>query len=116
MPVKLLAQVSRNFATFRHPAARWPVTLPRRRTLLRLVPSLRDFRPASRREDRTSVMHTRARIGVGLALGLGLLAAPGPGARGEGPNLAEYFGFRPLEIYKLDPRISNLLIRDLDGD
>src|SRR5262249_47735215 len=32
------------------------------------------------------------------------------------PRLAEYFGFRPLEIYKLDARINNLLVRDLDGD
>jgi hypothetical protein len=32
------------------------------------------------------------------------------------PRLAEYFGFLPLEIYKLDARISNLLVRDLDGD
>ncbi len=31
-------------------------------------------------------------------------------------RLADYFGFRPLEIYKLDSRITNLLIRDLDGD
>ena len=32
------------------------------------------------------------------------------------PKLADYFGFLPLEIYKLDARISNLLVRDLDGD
>jgi hypothetical protein len=31
-------------------------------------------------------------------------------------DLADYFGFLPLEIYKLDYRISNLAIRDLDGD
>jgi hypothetical protein len=32
------------------------------------------------------------------------------------PRLAEYFGFLPLEIYKLDPRINNVSVRDLDGD
>ena len=32
------------------------------------------------------------------------------------PRLADYFGFQPLEVYKLDPRISNLLLKDLDGD
>src|SRR5262245_45172243 len=37
-------------------------------------------------------------------------------ARADEPRLAEYFGFKPLEIYKLDPRISGLLIKDLDGD
>jgi len=34
----------------------------------------------------------------------------------EEPKLADYFGFQPLEIYKLDSRIGNLLIKDLDGD
>ncbi|QEH33675.1 FG-GAP repeat protein [Aquisphaera giovannonii] len=34
----------------------------------------------------------------------------------EAPRLAEYFGFLPLEIYKLERRISNLTVRDLDGD
>ena len=32
------------------------------------------------------------------------------------PKLADYFGFLPLEIYKLDPRISNLMVKDLDDD
>ena len=32
------------------------------------------------------------------------------------PRLAEFYGFQPLEIYKLDPRIKGLLVRDLDGD
>ena len=35
---------------------------------------------------------------------------------GDDARLADYFGFLPLEVYKLDPRISGLLIRDLDGD
>ncbi|MEO6811009.1 MAG: VCBS repeat-containing protein, partial [Isosphaeraceae bacterium] len=44
------------------------------------------------------------------------LAVPGGQAAGDEPRLAEYFGFQPLEIYKLDNRISGLLVRDLDGD
>jgi hypothetical protein len=32
------------------------------------------------------------------------------------PKLADYFGFLPLELYKLETRISNLTLRDLDGD
>jgi hypothetical protein len=31
-------------------------------------------------------------------------------------KLADHFGFLPLEIYKLDYRISNLLVKELDGD
>jgi len=31
-------------------------------------------------------------------------------------RLGDYFGFLPLEIYKLDTRINNLLLEDLDGD
>jgi hypothetical protein len=31
-------------------------------------------------------------------------------------RLADYFGFQPLEIYKLEHRIGNLMLRDLDGD
>ncbi|MBX6311882.1 MAG: VCBS repeat-containing protein [Isosphaeraceae bacterium] len=45
-----------------------------------------------------------------------LMVTLGTSARAEEPRLAEYFGFLPLEIYKLDTRISNLLIDDLDGD
>ena len=40
----------------------------------------------------------------------------GPAARRDAPKLADYFGFQPLEIYKLERRIGNLMIRDLDGD
>ena len=32
------------------------------------------------------------------------------------PKLADYFGFLPLELYKLDTRIGNLQLADLDGD
>ena len=48
---------------------------------------------------------------VTLALGI-----PGPRAIADETRLADYFGFLPLEIYKLDPRINNLLLKDLDGD
>ena len=37
-------------------------------------------------------------------------------ALGDEPRLADYFGFLPLEVYKLDPRIGNLILKDLDGD
>jgi hypothetical protein len=49
-----------------------------------------------------------------MTLALVLLA--GTGAPADEPRLADYFGFLPLEIYKLDSRISNLLLEDLDGD
>jgi hypothetical protein len=42
-----------------------------------------------------------------------------PGARAQtsaSSRLADYFGFQPLELYKLDSRIANLTIHDLDGD
>src|SRR5262249_7556541 len=31
-------------------------------------------------------------------------------------KLADYFGFQPLELYKLEHRIGNLVLKDLDGD
>ena len=50
-------------------------------------------------------------------------AAAGPAAGEEAapkadakPKLADYFGFLPLELYKLDYRISNLTLADVDGD
>jgi hypothetical protein len=57
-------------------------------------------------------------MGAVLVLGGAVLAGPvGPSRAGaDEPRLAEYFGFLPLEIYKLDPRINNLLLKDLDGD
>ena len=54
----------------------------------------------------------------GAAL-LWTLAATSPGWAGnkdDEPRLADYFGFRPLEVYKLDARIGAVLTRDLDGD
>ena len=52
----------------------------------------------------------------GMAWALGMLALVAAGAWAEEPRLAEYFGFLPLEIYKLDARIGSVLVRDLDGD
>lgn len=38
-------------------------------------------------------------------------------SRGEDDtNLADYFGFLPVEIYKLDTRIQSLIVKDVDGD
>ncbi|RUL87219.1 FG-GAP repeat domain-containing protein [Tautonia sociabilis] len=68
--------------------------------------------------------HLSSRGAVGFYLALSSLALSSP-AGGAAPTLqepppevrlAEYYGFLPLEIYKLDDRISGLLIADLDGD
>jgi hypothetical protein len=47
-----------------------------------------------------------------------LFAAIRPAVSGDGPRqkLADYFGFLPIELYKLDSRISNLTLKDVDGD
>ena len=37
-------------------------------------------------------------------------------AQAPTPKLADYFGFLPLELYKLDNRIGNLHLEDMDGD
>ncbi|WP_165069021.1 FG-GAP repeat domain-containing protein [Paludisphaera rhizosphaerae] len=53
---------------------------------------------------------------LGIAAGAERLAtADEPKAEGRG-RLADYFGFLPLELYKLDFRINNLTLADLDGD
>src|SRR3954449_12814230 len=62
------------------------------------------------------MMHQVVGRGIGMTLALVILAAEGTSARAEDTRLADYFGFLPLEIYKLDTRISNLLLEDLDGD
>jgi hypothetical protein len=50
-------------------------------------------------------------------IGLALVLAVTFSAHGaDEPRLAEYYGFKPLEIYKLDPRIMGVQICDLDGD
>ncbi len=53
----------------------------------------------------------------GLGIALSLLLSMASSSRGaDEPGLAEYFGFLPVEVYKLDNRISSLLVKDLDGD
>ena len=56
-------------------------------------------------------------IATSLLVG-GLLATPDADAQApkKRDRLADYFGFQPLEIYKLEHRIGNLMLRDLDGD
>jgi len=57
----------------------------------------------------------RPRLGSLILLSALLL---GPAALAQPPSrkLADYFGFLPLELYKLDSRIANLQLKDLDGD
>ena len=64
-------------------------------------------------------MHAAVGRGVGLTLGMTLLVlglTAGTAVQADESRLADYFGFLPLEIYKLDTRISGLILKDLDGD
>jgi hypothetical protein len=70
--------------------------------------------------DRMTIV-MRVNAGSARAFGtalvaLALLAVGTKAVEGDDARLADYFGFLPLEVYKLDNRISGLLIRDLDGD
>ncbi|WP_435008452.1 FG-GAP repeat domain-containing protein [Tundrisphaera lichenicola] len=51
-----------------------------------------------------------------LGLALGSLAALGGVSFGDDTRLADYYGFLPLEVYKVENRIGGLTVRDLDGD
>ncbi len=53
-----------------------------------------------------------------FSLFVGLLLGPDASAQAQKKDakLADYFGFQPLEIYKLEHRISNLTLKDFDGD
>src|SRR5947207_1653092 len=63
------------------------------------------------------MMHTLSRRTSGSLVVLSLLLlAPSAPAQPPSPKLADYFGFLPLELYKLDSRIANLQVKDLDGD
>ena len=64
--------------------------------------------------DRMTIV-MRLNAGMARAFGLAAAALALLGA-GDDARLADYFGFLPLEVYKLDSRISNLIVRDLDGD
>jgi FG-GAP-like repeat len=48
----------------------------------------------------------------------GAFLVMGQPVRAQAPTakLADYFGFQPLELYKLDTRIGNLQLKDVDGD
>lgn len=50
-----------------------------------------------------------------VLIGLGTMALGTGSAMGQN-SLAQEYGFKPVEIYKLDSRISNLTLADLDGD
>jgi len=65
---------------------------------------------------RSTIFHwVKTPLFVGAMLATG--ATTGSSSYGaDVPRLADYFGFRPLEIYKLDSRIANLQLKDLDGD
>ncbi len=70
--------------------------------------------------DRMTIV-MRVNEGSARAFGLSLaalllLAAGAKAGAGDDARMADYFGFLPLEVYKLDTRISGLLIRDLDGE
>ncbi|WP_235905601.1 FG-GAP repeat domain-containing protein [Tautonia marina] len=55
--------------------------------------------------------------GLIVLMGAAVVGIGSPEARGQDPvRLAEYYGFLPLEIYKLDSRISGVVVADLDGD
>ena len=54
-------------------------------------------------------------LGVGTAL-IGFVHSAGIPSRADEPRLADYFGFLPLEVYKLESRIGCLVVKDLDGD
>ncbi|QDU64869.1 FG-GAP repeat protein [Planctomycetes bacterium Pan216] len=56
-----------------------------------------------------------------VALFVSTLQAAAPTSEGDSPPIRDYslkddYGFLSPEIYKLDPRIKNLLLRDIDGD
>ena len=61
-------------------------------------------------------MRTFSLLPLVAALLLGMARSGSAEPPGETPKLGDYFGFQPLEIYKLERRIGNLMIKDLDGD
>ena len=53
---------------------------------------------------------------LGRLVLFGVLLGSTSAVRADEPRLAECFGFLPLELYKLDTRITGLVLKDLDGD
>ncbi|APW59831.1 FG-GAP repeat domain-containing protein [Paludisphaera borealis] len=67
----------------------------------------------------TMLPQIRPVVLIPLFLGLVIVGRPTPVEAQEPAaksKLADYFGFQPLELYKLERRIGNLVVRDLDGD
>src|SRR5580704_15708425 len=77
--------------------------------------------------------HSILRAGVSALFTVGILLAPGQEARPADPHaskpikasrpkstndadLGQYYGFKPVEAIKLEPRASNLLAGDFNGD
>jgi hypothetical protein len=79
----------------------------------------RNDRGASSMRSSTGRWIERVRaIGLVVTLAVGVYTARmvlGADTPGD-PRIADYFGFLPIEVYKLDPRINGLLVSDLDGD
>ena len=65
------------------------------------------------REDGANVMRRFVLRGGAVTVAVAMLATA---VGADEPRLAESYGFLPLEIYKLDARISNLTTGDIDGD
>jgi len=67
--------------------------------------------------DGISTMHALSPRRAGLITVVLFLAFdPAVSADPPGQKLADYFGFLPIELYKLDTRIANLTLKDVDGD
>ena len=67
----------------------------------------------------TMLPRYRPAVLLPMFLGLALVGRSAPveaQAPAANTRLADYFGFQPLELYKLERRIGNLIVRDVDGD
>ena len=73
-------------------------------------------RRTARGKDGVIVMREWVRRWRGLVFVLSSLLMVSSALGADEGKLAEYFGFLPLEVYKLDTRINHLVVKDLDGD
>ncbi len=56
-------------------------------------------------------------LGAWMVVGGGLVGAPPTASAGDDSvRLPDYFGFLPIEVYKLDNRIAGVITCELDGD